>query len=249
MSALVTFIGHSTVHIEMDGVRLLTDPLLKPFVGFLRRQVPQPDRSLLDVDAVLISHLHGDHFDLPSLELLDRAIKLIVPRGARTILKLDRFRNVHEIESGESIRIGDIVIKATHAVHEGRRLPWSPFVQPLGFVVDGSSEIYFAGDTDLFPEMAGIGQALDLALIPVWGWGPRLGKGHMDPTRAAESLLHLDPQNAIPIHWGTYCPFLIGWFNPGFMRTPPLEFSEHASRIAPGVKVHIVEPGLSFKLI
>lgn len=247
MSAVVTFVGHSTVHIEMDGVRILTDPLLKRFVGFLHRQVPQPDQSLLEVDAVLISHLHGDHFDLPSLERLGRSVNLIVPRGATAFLKLNRFRHVQEIEPGESIRVGDVAVSATHAVHEGRRLPWSPFVQPMGFVIDGSSEIYFAGDTDLFPEMADIGQALDLALIPVWGWGPRLGKGHLNPARAAESLLHLNPRSVIPIHWGTYCPFVLEWFSPNFLRTPPLEFSAHVSKIAPEVKVHILDPGASYR--
>jgi len=248
MSAIVNFIGHSTVHLHMDGVRLLTDPLLKPLVGHLRRQVPEPDPSLLDVDAVLISHLHGDHLDLPSLEQIGRDTPLIVPRGASSFLKLRRFRNVQEIEAGDSVRIGDVRVIATHALHEGRRLPWSQFVQPLGYIIDGSSEIYFAGDTDIFPEMIDIGEDLDLALVPVWGWGPTLGKGHMDPQRAAESLAHIQARIAIPIHWGTYCPIVVEWFRPKFLSDPPLEFATHAAEISPDVIVQIVQPGLSFEL-
>ena len=108
MSAIVNFIGHSTVHLDMDGIRLLTDQLLKPLVDHLRRQVPALDPSLLDVDVVLISHLHGDHLDLPSLEQIGRDTHLIVPRGASSFLKLRRFRNVQEIEAGESVDVGNV---------------------------------------------------------------------------------------------------------------------------------------------
>jgi len=244
----VTYVGHSTIFIEMDGLRIITDPLLKRHVGHLRRQVEEPDPAILETDLVLISHLHGDHLDLPSLQKLGREIRLIVPKGAGKYLRLKQFENVEEISEGESITIGEITITATRADHAGRKLPWIPFIQELGFLIDGSHEIYFAGDTDLFDEMADIGQELDLALVPIWGWGPTLGSGHMDPERAAQSLSHLNPTVAIPIHWGTYCPIVIDWFHPKFLSQPPVEFAEQANVFAPEVYVKIVKPGESVEV-
>jgi len=241
----VTYVGHSTLFIEMDGLRIITDPLLKRYVGHLRRQVEEPDPANLEADLVLISHLHGDHLDLRSLQTMGKDKQLIVPKGAGNYLRLKRFQNVEEISEGESMTFGEVTITATRADHEGRKLPWTPFVQELGFLIDGSHEIYFAGDTDVFDEMADIGQELDLALVPVWGYGPTLGSGHMDPERAAQSLRHLNPTAAIPIHWGTYCPIVIDWFHPNFLRQPPVEFAKQANEIAPGVNVKIVEPGES----
>jgi len=248
MSTIVSYIGHSTILVEMDGVRLITDPLLRTFVGPLHRQIPLPDLQDFGVDVVLISHLHGDHFDLPSLKQLGHDTKLIVPRGAGPYLKVRRFHDVQEIEQGETIDINGIQISATAAVHGGRELPWTPFVEPLGYVIDGSHEIYFAGDTDLFPEMSAIGVQLDLALLPVWGWGPNLGKGHMDPLRAAQALVQLRPTMAVPIHWGSYSPVGLGLLRPRFLSQPPIEFAQHAAEVAPEVSIHILEPGLALKM-
>jgi L-ascorbate metabolism protein UlaG (beta-lactamase superfamily) len=96
--------------------------------------------------------------------------------------------------------------------------------------------------------MANIGKQLDLALLPVWGWGPNLGAGHMDPKRAAEALNKLEPDMAIPIHWGTYCPIGLDIFHPRFLSQPPLEFAKYSSSIAPEVSVRILNPGQSMKL-
>jgi L-ascorbate metabolism protein UlaG (beta-lactamase superfamily) len=117
----------------------------------------------------------------------------------------------------------------------------------MGFIIQGSHRTYFAGDTDLFPEMARIGQDLDVALLPVWGWGPRLGNGHMDPLRAAESLPMLRPRVAIPIHWGTFCPIGTGWMQ--FLSRPPRAFAHYAADLAPEVEICILEPGQSFHAV
>ena len=74
----------------------------------------------------------------------------------------------------------------------------------LGYVVSGSQQVYFAGDTDLFAGMSALAGALDVALLPVAGWGPKVDAGHLDPLRAAKSLPLLKPRIAVPIHWGTY---------------------------------------------
>lgn len=239
------YAGHATVLIEMDGVRLLADPILRDRVGPLRRQIATPD-SNWQVDAVLISHLHRDHLDVPSLRLLGYDTRLIVPRGAASSLNRWGFKQVEEIRRGETTTVGGIVVEATVANHSGSRSPFGPTVTCIGFLTRGSYLIYFAGDTDLFPGMATFGRDLDVALLPVWGWGPNLGPGHMDPLRAAQSLTLLRPRVAVPIHWGTFCPVGTGWMQ--FLSRPPRAFAHYAADLAPKVEVCIVEPGHSLTL-
>jgi L-ascorbate metabolism protein UlaG (beta-lactamase superfamily) len=221
---------------------------VRRYVGHLRRRYPVPEQHLQEIDAVLISHLHGDHLDLPSLKQVGRDVRVIVPKGAGSYLKVRRFGQVEELEQGGSTQVGNLRIEATRADHGGRQLPWVPWTEPLGFIIDGSDEIYFAGDTDLFPEMADIGLQLDLALLPVWGWGPTLGKGHLNPYRAAQALEHLRPTRVIPIHWGTYSPVGFELLRPQFLSQPPHEFAGHAADLSPDVQVHILNPGESFSL-
>ena len=242
----LAYVGHATMLIEMDGVRILTDPLLRHRVGPLRRQVATPEGSFRQIDAVLISHLHGDHLDLPSLRLIGGDPRLIVPRGAATFLRKQGAHRVEEIQVGERRRIGSVSVEATLANHSGHRPPFGPTTHCIGFMIHGSHRVYFAGDTDRFPEMRIHNHNLDIALLPVWGWGPTLGTGHMDPFRAARSLARLCPRVAIPIHWGTYCPVAMGWTQPGFLSRPPREFASHAAAHAPTVDVRILEPGQSF---
>jgi len=242
----ITYVGHATVLIEMDGIRVLTDPLLRDRAGHLRRQ-PSPIKPawLRRLDAVLISHLHWDHLDLPSLRLLGRSTRLIVPRGARAYLSRWGFRHIEEIDVGGVTWIGPVGVEATSAHHTGFRPPFGPQTDCLGYVVQGSRRVYFAGDTDLFPEMAQLADGLDMALLPVWGWGPTLGAGHMDPRRAAEALTLLRPRIAVPIHWGTLYPLGLGWTHTPFLTRPPRVFAYHAAHLAPDVDVRIITPGQS----
>lgn len=231
----------------MDGVRLLTDPLLRRRVAHLGRLVDAPTVNGAGLDAVLISHMHWDHLDLPSLRLLGKDTLLIVPRKAAKYLRFRGFRNVEEIGRSEEVRIGGVTITATPAAHPGNSPLFGPTVDSLGFVVKGSQEVYFAGDTDIFPEMELLGDNIDVALLPVWGYGPILGRGHLDPYRAALSLPSVDPRIAIPIHWGTYCPIGMEWLKMSFLRCPPRKFEQHARRMAPGVDIRILEPGESLR--
>ena len=128
-----------------------------------------------------------------------------------------------------------------------RRNPFGAPTAALGFVVNGRNRIYFAGDTDLFDGMADFAP-LDVALLPVWGWGPSLGHGHMDPARAARALTMLSPRLAIPIHWGTLYPAGLGWFRPRLLTEPPRRFARHAAELAPDVDVQVLEPGESLDL-
>jgi len=248
-SLQLTYIGHGTVLIEMDGVRLLTDPVLRNRVGHLRRQsVAVNLEGCQRVDAVLISHMHRDHLDPASLQMLGKTVRLIVPQGVAARLRRQGFQYVEELRAGGTTLVGSLAVTATHAKHHRSRHPFGPTADCLGFVVRGSHEVYFAGDTELFPEMAGLAGGLDVALIPVWGWGPTLGSGHLTPILAAEALTLLRPRLAVPIHWGTFCPLGMGWLRPRFLSSPPHDFARHAAHLAPEVKVRVLAPGEALRL-
>jgi len=232
------------VLLDLDGVRLLTDPVLRNRVWHLRRQVPGTEATkYADVDAVLLSHLHFDHLDLPSLKRLGRSVPLVVPRGGGSLLVRRGFRRVVEVEPGEEVRIGTLTILATHAEHDGLRLPLGAKAPALGYVLRGSRRIYFAGDTDLFEGLVEIGRDLDVALLPIWGWGPSAGSGHLDPRRAAEALRLLRPLLAVPIHWGTYAPLGLGRVQSALQPDPVKAFRREAAGIAPEVKVRVLGLG------
>ncbi|MGY5882393.1 MBL fold metallo-hydrolase [Modestobacter lacusdianchii] len=205
------FLGHSTVRVELAGRTVLTDPLLTPRLGPLRRVVaPLPPSSWSGVDLVVVSHLHNDHLHLPSLRLLGRGTPIVVPRGAGRWLTRHGFTDVTELGPGESLRDGGLTVTATsadHAAHRwGPRLTHGPHAPAVGHLLSGDGvTVYAAGDTDLFPAMTDLGDdGIDVALLPVWGWGPSLGPGHLDPAGAAEAVQLLRPRAAVPVHWGTY---------------------------------------------
>lgn len=233
------FIGHSTVLVELDGIRILTDPVTRSRVGPLRRVEPVPQRDRLHaIDAVLLSHLHWDHLDVPSLRDLGRHVPLIVSAGAGAWLRGAGFDDVREVAVGEVVDVGGVAVRVVPAVHSGYRPPLGPTAPALGFVIEGSRSVYFAGDTDLFAGMGELGGPVDVALLPVWGWGPTLGRGlHMDPLRAAESLRLIRPRAAVPIHWGTYWPHAMGRVFPERLIEPPAAFAEYASELAPDVRI------------
>jgi L-ascorbate metabolism protein UlaG (beta-lactamase superfamily) len=241
--ARIEYVGHATVFVDLDGVRLLTDPLLRNRVAHLRRASGVSARAQRGVDAVLISHGHYDHLDLPSLEKLGKKLPIVVPRGLGGLLRKKRFESVLEIEAGENLAIGDVEIRAVRAEHDRSRGPFGASADPVGYIVSGSTSIYFAGDTDLFDEMADLGP-VDIALIPIWGWGPGLGGGHLDPGRAAQAVARIGPKVVIPIHWGTYFPIHLGLGGrPGFVDLPPVEFAAALKEHAPEVELRVLRVG------
>jgi L-ascorbate metabolism protein UlaG (beta-lactamase superfamily) len=238
----IVFLGHATVLIEVDGVRLLTDPLLRDRVAHLRRQVPPVRRDLFaDPVVVLVSHLHHDHLDLPSLRLLGRDTPLIVPAGAGRWLRRKGFGVVTELGVGEVASVGTLAVSAVQAHHDGRR-PGGPHAETLGYLVSGGHTVYFAGDTELFAEMSDLPRPLDVALLPVAGWGSTLGAGHMDPLEAARAARLIGPRIAVPVHWGTLSPIGLRR-RRAQLDDPPRLFAEHVASLAPSVEVRILSPG------
>jgi L-ascorbate metabolism protein UlaG (beta-lactamase superfamily) len=238
----LTWLGHATVLVELGGAAVLTDPLLRPRVAHLRRHAPAP-RTPSRVDAILISHLHRDHLDLPSLARLDPAAPVVVPRGGARVLRRSG-REVVEVTVGETVELAGLRFRAMPAVHDGRRSPLSRPVDAIGYAIEGRRRVYFAGDTARFDAMAELA-GMDAALLPIWGWGPRLGPGHMNPREAAEAVALLRPRLAIPIHWGTFLPLARGRRERDAAWEPARAFAARVAEVAPAVGVRLLAPGAS----
>jgi L-ascorbate metabolism protein UlaG (beta-lactamase superfamily) len=235
----LTWLGHSTTMMELGGARILTDPVTRTRVAHLRRASAVPSAVLSGIDVVLLSHVHWDHLDLPSLEQIGRSTPVVVPSGAGTLLTRRGFRDVVEVEAGDVIGVKEVSIRATHAEHTAKRGPFGVRAPSLGYLVERPRRIYFAGDTDLFEGMRELGERLEVALLPISGWGPRVPPGHLDPERAARALQLLQPRIAIPIHWGTYWPM--------HLRRAPIrpadEFVRQAALLSPDVEIRVLAVG------
>jgi L-ascorbate metabolism protein UlaG (beta-lactamase superfamily) len=239
----LTWLGHSTVLIDVAGTRVVTDPVLRARIFHLRRTAAVGAEAAGRVDGILVSHGHFDHLDLATLRRLDRAATVVVPRGLGGLVRRRRFRRVVEVEPGDEVELGSVRVRATHAEHEGSRGPHRRGTPSLGFVVSGPTSVYFAGDTDLFDGMSDIGP-VDVALLPVAGWGPRLPPGHLDPERAAEAARRVRPRIAVPIHWGTYSTR----GTPPPAEDPAQAFAAAARRLAPAVDVRVLAIGETLAL-
>jgi len=250
--AQVHYIGHATVLIDIGHIRVLTDPVLRDRLLFLQRHGPNPAPDLLEgrpPDLVILSHLHYDHTDLPSLRGLQHTTPLIVPRGAGKYLKRNTRLEICEVAVGDKVQLADVEITALPAEHGRAMQGPRPMTTCLGYTLCNHQSVYFAGDTDLFEGMNDIGAQydLDLALLPVWGFGPRVGAGHLTPLTAARALTMLRPRVAVPIHWGALRfagPHAL-WQAADCMHSPPHAFAQHAASLAPRTEVRVIQPGHS----
>ncbi|MHB9857958.1 MBL fold metallo-hydrolase [Streptomyces sp. YIM S03343] len=253
MPVEITWWGHATCTVEDSHIRVLTDPLFARRLAHLRRrrgEVPPP--GALRADVALVSHLHADHLHVPTLARLAPGTRLLVPRGAPlavpALRRLTHLRLV-EVAPGDVTKVGDLVVRAVPARHDGRRLPVGPHRSPaLGYVIEGEARTYFAGDTGLFDAMEAEVGPVDVALLPVGGWGPYLGEGHLDAGRAAQALARLAPRSAVPVHYGTYWPIGMDAVRPHEFHAPGDEFVRLAAERAPAVAVHRLGHGESVRL-
>jgi L-ascorbate metabolism protein UlaG (beta-lactamase superfamily) len=243
----ITYLGHASLLIEIDGVKMITDPLLRPrILQVLRRVAPEAGREhLTGIDLVLLSHAHYDHLDVGSLKMLDGMPEVALPAPAQSVVETVGLPT-RLMEAGDSLAVGDVVVEAVHAAHDGRRMPWHRDATALGYIVRGpSGSMYFAGDTDVFDGMADFA-GLDAAMLPVSGWGPRLPAGHMGPDEATEAIRLIHPRVAIPIHWGTY--------ERVAMRADPArarrarKFVDQVAKLSPPVRAELLDPGSSIDL-
>jgi L-ascorbate metabolism protein UlaG (beta-lactamase superfamily) len=251
------FLGHSTVRVEMAGRTVLTDPLLARTVGLLRRVAPMPEPATwAGVDLVLISHLHGDHLHIPSLRTLGAGVRIVVPRGAGEWLRGRGFAHVDELSAGETLTDGDLRITGVRAEHSGHRLgprlTHGPATESLGHLLEGGgATVYASGDTALYDGMRLLaGRGVDVALLPVWGWGHNLGPGHLDPVSAADATALIRPRVAVPVHWGTLAvagitavPSPLRGRMRRLLVDPPRSFAAEVAARRLGTRVVVTEPG------
>ena len=208
--AYITWVGHATMLVEQAGVRVLTDPVLTQRVGHLRRRTAPPSVGVRQTDVVVISHAHHDHLHKRSLRMVLEAspdTHVLVPRGAAVHLPRSPTARIEEVVVGDVVEHGGLQVEVVPAVHSGRRGKFgAEQSSAVGYVLDGDDRrLWFAGDTDLFPEMDAIGP-VDLAAVPISGWWRRLGPGHLDEERAVEAAVLVQAQRVLPIHWGTFSP-------------------------------------------
>ena len=254
MSGLtVTWWGHAFATVDLGGVRVATDPLLSDRLVHLRRYARTPTARATDADVVLVSHLHLDHLHLPSLGRFGLEVPILVPKGGESLLRRLRPEPVRPVEPGDVVEVRGARITVLPATHDGRRGPQSKAVgPPLGFRVDaGGRSFWFPGDTEVRPDMAAVGH-VDLALVPIGGWGPSLGDGHMDPVDGAEAVARVGADVAVPVHWGTFWPLgfrvLMQARHEHLFVTPGDRFLAAMATRAPQTRAVLMAPGETLAL-
>ncbi len=240
------WVGHASTLIEVGGLRVLTDPLLTRRVAHLRRRRALPTPDVADVDTVLLSHAHLDHLHLPSLRRLHPNTRIVTPVGTGRLLTAAGFDDVTEVRIGDLVELGGsgVMADVVPAAHKHGRGPHSRVsAQPVGYVVAGEGHrVYFPGDTDLFDGMAAL-EDIDVALLPIWGWGSTLGTGHLDPTSAAAATELIQPGIVVPIHWGTYAPEDARRRLPPWFDAPPDQFEHALTEAGLSGHLHLLQPG------
>jgi L-ascorbate metabolism protein UlaG (beta-lactamase superfamily) len=246
-----TWLGHSTLLLEVDGVRVLTDPVwsrrISPssFIGPKRFQpVPVPISQLPPLDAVVISHDHYDHLDYPSIVELARCdVPFYASLGVGAHLEAWGVptERITELDWWESVELpnSDFRITAAPSQHfSGRaaadrnRTLWS------SFALRGPRHgVFFSGDTGLTPEYEEIARRLgpfDLVMLEVGAFHPAWGHIHLGPDNALEALRLLGGGSFLPVHWGTFDLALHDWDAP----------AERLIELAPSLDAHLLMPML-----
>ena len=214
----VTWIGHSTLLVQMGHITFLTDPTWSntgsPLAVGPRRFV-EPGLAfdaLPHVDFALVSHNHYDHMDLETLaRLADRGTKIFVPLGNAALLEAAGLENTVELDWWDRQELGGITIHCVPARHwsrrglfDGDRSLWSGWV-----VVAEDRRFYFAGDTGAFSGFTEIGERFgpfDLAAVPIGAYDPRamMAPAHINPEEAVGALVQLGAKHSVAVHFGTF---------------------------------------------
>lgn len=217
----VTWVGHATFLVQVDGLNILTDPVWSERVGILNSRIgPQrytppgvPWEKLPPIDAVVISHNHYDHLDFPTVLQLEEEHQPVffVPLGVGELLEQWGISNIVEKDWWESGTMGGLHIIAVPAQHQARRnLHDHNTTLWAGWVIKASElTLYFAGDTGYFPGFREIGDRLgpiDLAMMPIGAYDPDWYNAlyHVNPAEALKGFLDLDARFFAAMHWGTF---------------------------------------------
>ncbi len=246
-----TWLGHSTLLLEIDGLRVLTDPVWGPraspsrFAGPKRFQpVPVPLRKMPPLDLVLVSHDHYDHLDYPTIrELAHVGVPFVTSLGVGAHLEAWGVppERIVELEWWESHRLPgtELTVTAAPSQHfSGRGLKdrnatlWSSLV-----LRSARHAVFFSGDTGLTTEYESIRERLgpfDLVMLEVGAFHPAWGDIHLGPKNALEALRLLGGGPFLPIHWGTFSLAMHPWDDP----------AETLLELAPKTGARLVMPRL-----
>ncbi len=225
----VSWIGHSTMLIEIDGKRVLTDPMFSEraspatWVGPLRFGPPALDIDQLPpIDAVLISHDHYDHLDVASIVALDeRGVPFFVPLGVGAHLEYWGVspERIHEMDWWDEAPLADLDLVCLPSRHfSGRGLfnrystLWASWA-----VIGPKNRVYFSGDTSLTPEFLEIGERsgpFDSAMIESAAYTQMCADSHLGPEQAVTAFQMVRGRLMVPIHWGTFDLGLHAWTEP-----------------------------------
>src|SRR6185312_6954949 len=205
------WLGHSTVLLQIDGFRILTDPVFSDRVGIgigpvtfgLKRlvmpalemkQVPQPD-------LILLSHAHMDHFDLPSLRALEsQQTRVVTASKTADLLREKRYRDVDELAWGETARVGDVLIRAFEVKHWGARMRSDTYRGYNGYIIETPRHrVLFSGDTAMTGTFGALRSArkLDLAIMPIGAYNPWI-RAHCTPEQALKMANDAGAERILP---------------------------------------------------
>jgi len=207
----ITYVGHATVLIRLDGVTLLTDPVYSSRLILPKRLVAPgvalPNLPALDI--VLVSHAHMDHLDVPTHRRLPkRETVAVVAKDLSDLVTGCGYREILELGWGDRVTIRGVRITALPVKHWGTRSLWPDRRGYTGFLLEHPhGTVFFPGDTAYFPGFRDYGgrHAIDVALLPIGAYSPpSFRRVHMNPEDALAAMVDLGARHMVPIHWGTF---------------------------------------------
>ena len=213
----ISWIGHSTFLINLEGTMILTDPVFSEKIGIsvlglttvgLPRFVPPAlsIRELPPIDLILVSHAHMDHYDIPSLRKLPRGLPTILARDTTEFVDGIGFSQLQELDWGQTAEVEGVRIEAVPAKHWGRRYPWDHDRGYDGFLLTKHKHrILFGGDTAYTERLPAAlnGHPLDVAILPIGGYNPYIAN-HASPEQAWDLYHEMRARYLIPMHWRTF---------------------------------------------